>query len=205
MGLEYVVVPSLHLFHALNMHVGSESACRFASCYWLVLSAILYCGLWILQTINFHPACTISMEYICDCLLLFTGPDRVLLVSSTQTVVEFTPSAGTSTLCNMEIKVRIIHTFPPSPSLHSLPPSLLTPPLSPYSLTLPLLNLPVSGCTVSTSPPAVSPLSITVTSPTPLCVALVYMSMGRGRAHMCLTVSSQTLTMSGYLWTITLR
>ena len=35
------------------------------------------------------------------------GPDRVLLVSSTQTVVEFTPSAGASTICNMEIKVWI--------------------------------------------------------------------------------------------------
>ena len=33
------------------------------------------------------------------------GPDKVLLVSSTQTVVEFTPSAGSTTMCNMEIKV----------------------------------------------------------------------------------------------------
>ncbi len=33
-------------------------------------------------------------------------PDKVLLVSSTHTVVEFVPSlAGSSTICNMEIKV----------------------------------------------------------------------------------------------------
>ena len=44
---------------------------------------------------------SMTSAFLCLC----AGPDKVLLVSSTQTVVEFTPSAGLATVCNMEIKV----------------------------------------------------------------------------------------------------
>ena len=52
--------------------------------------------------------CTFFL-YACgypSCPADLVGPDKVLLVSSTQTVVEFCPSAGAASVCNMEIKVR---------------------------------------------------------------------------------------------------
>ncbi len=52
----------------------------------------------------------------CTSVCLSSGHDKVLLVSSTQTVVEFTPSAVPTCICNMEIKVScvVIFSVPPS-------------------------------------------------------------------------------------------
>ena len=43
-------------------------------------------------------------------LSIYVGPEKVLVVNSSQTVVEVKPSAGEAIIANMEIKVRnVLH------------------------------------------------------------------------------------------------
>ena len=47
---------------------------------------------------------------MCMLLSIYVGPEKVLVVNSSQTVVEVKPSAGEAIIANMEIKVRnVLH------------------------------------------------------------------------------------------------